>query len=98
MHPVVRDELYRVGYEAIHNACIHSMGRRLEVELKYGHDLAVHVKDDGIGIDPTILDHGKEGHLGLQGMRDRVARIGGKLTIPVPPFPEQPLQWLFRAV
>jgi len=81
MHPVVRDELYRVGYEAIRNACTHSRGSRLEVALKYGHDLAVHVKDNGVGIDPTIGDHGKEGHFGLQGMRERVARIGGKLTV-----------------
>jgi signal transduction histidine kinase len=81
MHPVVRDEIYRVAYEAIRNACTHSRGSRLEVELKCGHDLALHVKDDGVGIDPTIGDHGKEGHFGLQGMRERVARIGGKLTV-----------------
>ena len=41
MHPVVRDELYRVGYEAIRNACAHSRGSRLEVGLKYGHDLTL---------------------------------------------------------
>jgi len=81
MHPVVRDELYRIGYEAIRNACTHSRGSRLEVELKYGHDLTVHVKDNGVGIDPAVVDHGKEGHFGLQGMRERVARIRGKLTI-----------------
>ena len=81
MYPVVCDEIYRVGYEAIHNACTHSKGSRLEVELRYGHDLAVHVKDNGMGIDPAILDHNNEGHFGLQGMRERVARIGGKLTI-----------------
>jgi signal transduction histidine kinase len=81
MHPVVRDEIYRVGYEAIRNACTHSRGSRLEVGLKYGHDLALHVKDNGIGIDPAILDQGKEGHFGLQGMREQVERIRGKLTI-----------------
>ncbi len=73
MHPVVRDELYRVVYEAIRNACRHSRGSRLEVGLKYGRDLAVCVKDNGIGIEPAIVDHGKEGHFGLQGMRERVA-------------------------
>jgi signal transduction histidine kinase len=81
IHPVVRDEIYRVGYEAIRNAYSHSRGSRLEVRLKYGHDLTIHVKDNGVGIDPAILDHGKEGHFGLQGMRQRVARIGGKLTV-----------------
>jgi signal transduction histidine kinase/ligand-binding sensor domain-containing protein len=81
MHPVVRDEIYRVGYEAIRNACVHSKASRLVVELKYGHDLSVLVKDNGIGIDPTVAEEGKDGHFGLQGMRERAARIGGKLTI-----------------
>jgi signal transduction histidine kinase/ligand-binding sensor domain-containing protein len=81
MHPVVRDEIYRVGYEAIRNACTHSNGSRLEVELKYARDLAVLVRDNGIGIDPTVAEQGKNGHFGLQGMRERVARIGGKLTV-----------------
>jgi signal transduction histidine kinase/ligand-binding sensor domain-containing protein len=81
MHPVVRDEIYRVGYEAIRNACTHSKGSRLEVELKYGHDLAVLVRDNGVGIDRTVAEEGKNGHFGLQGMRERAARIGGKLTV-----------------
>jgi signal transduction histidine kinase len=39
------------------------------------------VSDNGTGIDPAIADTGREGHFGLQGMRERAARIGGKLTI-----------------
>jgi signal transduction histidine kinase/ligand-binding sensor domain-containing protein len=81
MHPIVRDEVYRIGYEAIHNAAIHSGAKRLEVELNYGHDLSVRVKDDGVGIDPAIVEQGKAGHFGLQGMRERAARIGGNLTV-----------------
>jgi signal transduction histidine kinase len=87
MHPIVRDEIYRVGYEAIRNACVHSRGSRLEVELKYGHDLAVQVRDNGVGIDPALAEQGKDGHFGLQGMRERVARIGGKLTVSSSPDP-----------
>ena len=81
MHPVVRDEVYRIGYEAVRNACIHSAGSRLEVEITYGRDLMVRVADNGVGIDLSIADAGKEGHFGLQGMRERAARIGAKLTI-----------------
>src|SRR5580704_9743590 len=81
MHPVVRDEVYRIGYEAIRNACNHSQGSRLDVELKYGHDIALLVKDNGVGIDQTLARQGKDGHFGLQGMRERAARIGGKLTL-----------------
>ena len=67
MHPVVRDEIYRIGYEAIHNACTHSRASRLEVELRYANDLVLRVSDNGTGIDPAIADRGKDGHLGLQG-------------------------------
>jgi signal transduction histidine kinase len=81
MHPVVRDEIYRMAYEAIRNACTHSGGSRLNVDLTYGQDLVVRVIDDGIGLDPSIADTGKHGHFGLAGMRERAARIGAKLTI-----------------
>ena len=81
MHPIVRDEIYRIGYEAIRNACIHSGASRLEVELRYAQDLAVRVNDNGIGIEPTVSAKGKDEHFGLQGMRERAARIGGKLTL-----------------
>ena len=81
MHPVVRDEVYRIGYEAIRNACMHSGGTRLDVVLTYAKDLIVRVTDDGIGIDPAVAAKGKDGHYGLQGMRERTARIGGKFTL-----------------
>jgi signal transduction histidine kinase len=81
MHPIVRDEIYRIGYEAIRNAFVHSSASRLEVELRYTNDLALRVSDNGTGIDPAIAATGRDGHFGLQGMRERAARIGGKLTI-----------------
>jgi ligand-binding sensor domain-containing protein/signal transduction histidine kinase len=81
MHPIVRDEIYRIGYEAIRNACTHSGASRLEVELRYARDLTLRVSDNGTGIDPAVVDRGKDGHFGLQAMRERAARIGGKLTL-----------------
>jgi signal transduction histidine kinase len=81
MHPIVRDEIYRIGYEAIRNACMHSRASRLEVELRYAHDLTLRVSDNGTGIDPAVADRGKDEHFGLQGMRERAARIGGNLTL-----------------
>jgi signal transduction histidine kinase len=45
MHPIVRDEIYRIGYEGIRNVCAHSGASRLEVELRYAHDLALRVSD-----------------------------------------------------
>ncbi len=53
----------------------------MEVELRYARDLTLRVDDDGIGFDPDVADSGKDGHFGLQGMRERAARIGGKLTV-----------------
>src|SRR5258708_6745489 len=81
LHPIVRDEIYRIGYEAIRNASVHSKASQLEVELRYARDVVLRVSDNGIGIDPGISDKGKDGHFGLQGMRERAARIGGNLAL-----------------
>jgi ligand-binding sensor domain-containing protein/signal transduction histidine kinase len=81
LHPIVRDELYRIGYQAIQNAKAHSHGSYLAIDLTYSHDLALHIRDNGVGIDPGYIMSGREGHHGLQGMRERAARIQGRLTI-----------------
>ncbi len=81
MHPVVREEVYRIGYEAIRNACAHARASQVQVELRYAHDLDLRIRDNGVGIDPGVIERGKEGHFGLPGMRERAARVGGKLTV-----------------
>jgi signal transduction histidine kinase len=81
MHPIARDEIYRIGYEAIHNACEHSSASELEVALNYAQDLTLRVKDNGTGMEPAIVAKGKAGHFGLQGMRERAERIASKLTL-----------------
>lgn len=81
MHPVVRDEIYRIGYEAIRNSCAHSGGDRLNIMLEYAHDLTLHISDNGVGIDPEIAETGKVGHFGLPGMKERAERIGSKFTL-----------------
>ena len=81
MHPIVRDEVYRIGYEAIRNACTHAKASRLGVELTYGRDLSVCVGDNGVGIEPSVAAAGKEGHFGLIGMRERASSIGANLTL-----------------
>jgi signal transduction histidine kinase len=79
MHPIARDEVYRIGYEAIRNACNHSRGGRLTVELSYVDDLVLRIRDNGKGFD--IATATQSGHYGLVGMQERAARIGGRLTI-----------------
>jgi signal transduction histidine kinase len=81
MHPAVRDEVYRIGYEGIRNACVHSGASRIEVAIEYGRNLTLRISDNGAGIDGAVLETGREGHFGLRGMRERAQRIGATLTI-----------------
>ena len=81
MHPIVRDEIYRIGFEAIRNACTHSGADCVTVELGYLDDLVLRIRDNGKGIDPDVAAKGRGGHFGLVGMYERAARIKGKLTI-----------------
>lgn len=81
MHPIVRDEVYRIGYEAIRNACAHSDASRIGVDLSYVEDLTLRVRDNGKGIDPDVAAKGKDGHFGLVGMYERASRVRGKLSI-----------------
>jgi signal transduction histidine kinase/ligand-binding sensor domain-containing protein len=81
MHPIVRDEIYRIGYEAINNACVHSGGSLMTVELTYNHNVQLRIRDNGKGIGEKTLQSGKTGHFGLEGMRERADRIGAKLSV-----------------
>jgi signal transduction histidine kinase/ligand-binding sensor domain-containing protein len=81
MHPLLREEIYRIGCEAIRNACMHSEASRVDVKLLYGEDLVLSVTDNGKGLSPGIVKQGKPGHFGLPGMRERAARIGGSFGL-----------------
>jgi signal transduction histidine kinase len=83
LHPLVRDETFRIAGEALRNAFHHAEAKQIGVEIRYDtRQLRVTVRDDGKGIDPQVLlTGGKEGHFGLSGMRERAELVGGKLTI-----------------
>jgi signal transduction histidine kinase/streptogramin lyase len=83
LHPIVRDEIFRIAAEALRNAYRHAQARRIEVEIRYDNEqFRLRVRDDGKGIDPAILSrHESEGHYGLPGMRERAKLIGGKLAV-----------------
>ena len=80
MHPLVRDEIYRIGYEAIRNACLHSEATQLDVKLIYSGNAILRVRDNGKGFEPETVLKGKNGHFGVLGMYERASRIHGKLT------------------
>lgn len=83
LHPVVFEELSKIGKEALSNAFRHSGADSIEAELNYQRtELRLRIRDDGIGIDSIILQQGhREGHFGLPGMRERARKIGAHLDI-----------------
>jgi signal transduction histidine kinase len=83
LHPLVRDETFRIAGEALRNAFRHAAAKRIDVEIRYdARQLRVTVRDDGKGMDPEVLRKGeKEGHFGMSGMRERAELVGGELTI-----------------
>src|SRR5215813_962730 len=82
LNPLIEQEIYRIGREAMLNAFCHSGAKHVEFKLEYAdRELQMRVRDDGIGIDSQVLRDGREGHWGLAGMRERAARIGGSLII-----------------
>jgi signal transduction histidine kinase/ligand-binding sensor domain-containing protein len=83
LHPIVRDEVYRIAAEALRNAFLHSQAKRIEVEIRYDtRQLRLRIRDNGKGIDPQLLgNEGRAGHWGLRGMRERAKLMGGHLDI-----------------
>jgi len=82
LDPIVRDEVYRIGREAIGNAFKHSNATKIEVELAYDTArLRMKILDNGDGIEPAILKNGRAGHWGLSGMRERSRKIGASLDL-----------------
>ena len=81
LHPLVLEECYCIGREAIINALSHSEGKHVEAEITYdSRQFRLRVRDDGRGIDPKILEAGgRPGHWGLRGMYERAEKIGGQL-------------------
>jgi PAS domain S-box-containing protein len=75
----INEALYRVAQESITNAVRH--GRAHSVNLlaaRQTSSVRLVIEDDGCGFDPKEVG---AGHYGLVGMRERVATLGGQLTI-----------------
>ena len=82
LHPIVRDELYRITREALRNAFGHGAANHIETEITYGERIfRLRIRDDGQGISPEMLEAGRPGHYGLTGMRERARQIGARLEI-----------------
>jgi len=83
LHPILRDEIYRIAAEALRNAFRHAQARQIEVEIRYDDEqFRLRVRDDGKGMDTSVVARQTSaGHYGLPGMRERATLIGGDLTL-----------------
>jgi len=83
VHPLVREETYRIGAEALTNAVRHAVASRVDIEITYSRkDLTLRVVDNGRGFDAAVLSEGApRGHFGLTGMRERARRIRARFEV-----------------
>lgn len=76
--------LYYVLREAMLNICKHAAASSIGVSLsKSEHCLHMHISDDGIGMSTIFatVSSAQDWHQGLRGLRERVALLGGQVSI-----------------
>ncbi len=75
----IKQDLYRIVQEALHNTVKHARASQVELRLNQADGVVtVEVRDNGKGFDTSTSF---PGHLGLHSMRERVKSLGGELTI-----------------
>jgi excisionase family DNA binding protein/PAS domain S-box-containing protein len=78
--PAVEVALYRVAQGALSNVARHAQADTVGIGVSWANRrLNLLVEDNGIGFDPVAAQ--RRGALGLLGMRERVAAIGGQLVV-----------------
>ncbi|MGB7735729.1 MAG: PAS domain S-box protein [Thermoguttaceae bacterium] len=76
---ILENAIYRIAQEALTNACKHSKSKKVTVTMtQEGQDVRLEVRDWGIGFDPEAIG---KGHFGVEGIRQRVRLLDGRLTI-----------------
>jgi len=77
LSPLLQGTVYRVLQEALTNVARHARAQQVNVRLVRGADsVELRVQDDGAGFKP-----GNSGRLGLRGMRERAALLGGSVKV-----------------
>lgn len=77
--PEIETTLYRVVQEALSNVVKHAGAEHVSIVVSHRDDsVAATVDDDGHGFDPATV---RDDALGLVGMRERLALVGGTLEI-----------------
>jgi len=79
--PLVESTMYRILQESLTNVARHAQARVVGVVLKHENTvLELVIRDDGVGFDPAAALSEASG-LGLHGMQERVALLGGSVQI-----------------
>lgn len=75
--------IYRVCQESLNNVSKHSKASRVDISLGCVNDTAIlRIQDDGCGFHAKkMMTQTLSGHIGLQGMRERVQSMGGTLIV-----------------
>jgi signal transduction histidine kinase len=75
----VKESLYRIAREALHNIIKHAGATRVTLRLDHADPfVTLEITDNGIGFN-TNQDF--PGHLGLQSMRERILNLGGEMHL-----------------
>lgn len=76
--PAVEDVLFRIAQEAVANAVRHGHPSAITIRAEARDpDVVLTVSDDGVGFDPVRVSE----HVGIPGMRERLAEVGGRLVL-----------------
>jgi len=84
LEPEVEINLYRIAQEALNNVVKHAKASKVDVMLEYGKNVVVLIiEDNGTGFDIKAAERRvkRTNRLGLIGMRERAALLGGTLQI-----------------
>jgi signal transduction histidine kinase len=76
--------IFRAAQEALANVIRHADARNAQVTLEHADGgVRLTVRDDGIGFPPgaDLVSFERDGHLGLVGMRERIAALGGTVRV-----------------
>ena len=75
----IKETLYRIAQEALHNTAKHSRADNVALRLRCDSAwITLEISDDGVGFDP---EGDFPGHLGLRSMRERTSLLNGKLVL-----------------
>jgi signal transduction histidine kinase len=81
-NPDAEVAVFRIVQEALNNIETHARAQQAQIHFVWGvRDLQTDIVDDGSGFDFAQVTHQARTHLGLIGMQERAASVGGTLTI-----------------